>query len=405
MKKLVLTLSVALLTTPPCMAQTAAEEALANYDFAKAEELLNADITKLRRRKQPTDREEQLLDYAYRAMQKMSAVERVVVFDSVIVPRQEVLSRLCISEESGNLCMTSDYAGLSGGDGTLFCPQMGDRVYYSAPNQNGIPQLFTSGIYGGQMEDTEPLVGLDEEPDSPHNYPYMMADGETLYFAAQNDESLGGYDIFMTRYDADEHRFLSPENVGMPFNSPANDYLLCIDEVYNIGCFATDRGMQPDSVCVYYFIPNSMRRIYIEEEVGEERLRDLARLSDISLTWGEQGKLEQARASLAECRKEKEKEREWDFTFVVADNRTCHWLTDFHNQQAQLMAQKWLQDLARLEQYQVALDEMRQTFANADSTRRTLMRSQILKTEADTEALASDIKTQEKAIRRAELGL
>ena len=52
----------------------------------------------------------------------------------------------------------------------------------------------------------------------------MLSDGLTLYFAAQGPESIGGYDIFMTTYDAAEGRFLKPENIGMPFNSTANDY-------------------------------------------------------------------------------------------------------------------------------------------------------------------------------------
>ena len=72
---------------------------------------------------------------------------------------------------------------------------------------------------------------LDElDGDDAQNYPFMLSDGITLYYAAQGEESIGGYDIFVTRYDMDEKKFLYPENLGMPFNSPANDYMLAIDE-------------------------------------------------------------------------------------------------------------------------------------------------------------------------------
>ena len=106
------------------------------------------------------------------------------------------------------------------------------------------------------------MRGLADEPEDNLNYPFMLSDGQTLYFAAKNEESLGGYDIYMTRYDNDERKYLAPENLGMPFNSPANDYLLVIDEFNNLGGFASDRNQPADSVCLYTFIPNESRRTY-----------------------------------------------------------------------------------------------------------------------------------------------
>lgn len=90
----------------------------------------------------------------------------------------------------------------------------------------------------------------------------MMADGMTLYFAAKGEESLGGYDIFVTRYNKSTGEFVRAENVGMPFNSPANDYLMAIDETCNIGWFVTDRNQTADNVCIYRFIPNETREVY-----------------------------------------------------------------------------------------------------------------------------------------------
>ena len=39
-----------------------------------------------------------------------------------------------------------------------------------------------------------------------------------------------------------------PENVGMPFNSPYNDYMYVIDEFNDLGWFASDR-YQPEGKC------------------------------------------------------------------------------------------------------------------------------------------------------------
>ena len=81
-----------------------------------------------------------------------------------------------------------------------------------------------------------------------------MSDGITLYYASDGEGSLGGYDIFVTRYDSENGNYLRPDNIGMPFNSPANDYMYAIDEFNNIGWFASDRYQlitKSVSMCLY----------------------------------------------------------------------------------------------------------------------------------------------------------
>ncbi len=114
-------------------------------------------------------------------------------------------------------------------------------------------------------------------------FPFLMPDGVTLYFANNGGNSLGGYDIFMTRRsdDADGRSYMQPQNIGMPYNSPYDDYMLAIDENSGLGWWATDRNRIPDSLTVYVFVPAQMR---VNVEVSDPNLARLARLSDISLT-------------------------------------------------------------------------------------------------------------------------
>lgn len=393
-------------TAQPAQPQVTVDEALAQYDFALAEQLLQSSIAQLKRKKQPTLHEEERLHYTRLGQQKLSAVERVLVFDSVALPRRQALQALSLSSESGSVLRTADVLPAlgAGPDEVLFRSQLGDRLFYAAPDSEGQSRLHMSDIYGTEVTPALPLPGLDEE-EGPQNHPYMMADGATLYFAAQSSEGLGGYDIYMTRYDAEERRFLTPENVGMPFNSPANDYLLCIDEYYNLGCFVTDRGQPADSVCVYYFVPNAARRVYVEEEVGSDALRRLARLASLRETWTAQDLVRAAQLRLQECRREQQASQEGDFAFRVADNKVCRRLDDFRSPQARQQAQQWLR--ARQEQQQ--LDEqttrLRRLYAQGSSSERQSMAPQILQCEARMATLAGEIKKMEKETRRLELGL
>ncbi len=351
------------------------------------------------KQKVSTLKEEGLLEYARKGQQMLSAVERVIVFDSIIIPRNRILGALALSQESGKVLPNTNP------ESTQFKSEMGDIVISAQKNNNGIFQLFASDVLNTEVTEPKPLPGLDEEPDVQYNYPYMMSDGVTLYFAKQGEESLGGYDIFMTRYDADDRRFLIPENIGMPFNSPANDYLLCIDESYNIGSFVSDRYTHPDTVCVYYFIPNAVRRVYIEEEVGQKALRQLARLSSIQLTWDEEAKVKGALIRLQQCQEEKQSEDNNAFRFVVADNRVYNSLKSFSVPAARQAAEQWQNMQEYKEQLQQQLNESRSAYANAGIQEKKAIGAKILSMEQQLEVLYQKIELQERKVRQLELGL
>lgn len=63
--------------------------------------------------------------------------------------------------------------------------------------------------------------------------PYLSADG-TLFFASRGHNSMGGYDIFASKYDSVARRWGRPVNLGSPINTPDDDtyYRLAPDGSY-----------------------------------------------------------------------------------------------------------------------------------------------------------------------------
>ena len=117
------------------------------------------------------------------------------------------------------------------------------------------------------------------------DYPYVLTDGITIYYASDGPGSMGGYDIFVTRYNTNTDSYLMPENVGMPFNSPYNDYMYVIDEFNDLGWFASDRYQPEGKVCIYVFIPNSSKQVYNYEGMDPDKMISLAQLHSIKDTW------------------------------------------------------------------------------------------------------------------------
>lgn len=55
---------------------------------------------------------------------------------------------------------------------------------------------------------------------------YPAADGKTLYFCSNGHNSMGGYDIFMTRWE--NNQWTTPVNVGYPINTVANERMFLL---------------------------------------------------------------------------------------------------------------------------------------------------------------------------------
>jgi len=246
------------------------------------------------------------------------------------------------------------------------------------------------------------LEGLDDGI-SETNYPFMMSDGTTLYFAGRGEESIGGYDIFFTRYDADNNRFLKPENLGMPFNSEANDYMYAVDEFSQIGYFVTDRRQQEGNVCVYIFIPPTTRRTYESLNYTIEQITPLAKIQKIADTWGDGKERNEALKRLKTLFTASATEKaETPFQFVVNDVVTYNNVSQFKSVDGKALIAEYLNARKKLEESALSLEKSRRYYAKARPDDRAILARDIIASEGQYERLAAEIKSLEKRIRNAE---
>ena len=180
--------------------------------------------------------------------------------------------------------------------------------------------------------------------------------------------------------------------------------IVCIDEFQQLGWFVTDRNQPADTVCLYTFIPTQTRRIYNEEELGEQKLAAFARIASIKDTWTDMNAVNAAQKRLAEARQEQKNEKKnRDFTFVINDNKTYYNLFDFKDPLAQQKAKIWLETEKEYQAKQKELETLRTRYATMTEVQRVQIAPQIRLTETAVERLAADKLKLEKEIRRTEL--
>ena len=331
---------------------------------------------------------------------KLMMTERVTFIDSILLKKEEVMDMLYLGNENGSVDSYANFFNVKEKDTldcTLFRSQLGDKIIYAQPDTSAVLHLYASEMIGQKWCEPVMLPGLEDTVS--HNYPFMLSDGTTLYYASKSEEGLGGYDIYMTRWDSDDQRFLKPENIGMPFNSTANDYLYLVDEFNQLGWFVTDRGHGGDTVCVYCFIPNETRRIYDTSTIGRDTLVALANINSIRDTWTDQERVNDALNRLDMVRNKSKKSVKSQFHFVVNDRITYTNLSQFRHDESRKLAEEWLKLVDERNKASEQLDKLRMDYSLANDEKKAELATTLLSLEQKYEKLIADVHSLEKEIR------
>ncbi len=236
------------------------------YNFDQAEKYLDTyedGFKKTRRAERPERPEATEIRHKIDMGRNMlERVEKIVIIDSIDVDRDEFFKSYRLSAPTGSFLSTSELPRkFEAADPTVvFVTEKADEIFWAMPDENEDFRIATSTLLADNTWETPALLPdfLNEGGDA--NYPFMMSDGVTLYYGNTGQNSLGGYDIFISRRDGES--WYQPQNIGMPYNSYANDYLLAIDEITGAGWWATDRNAAPDRLTLYVFVPEDLRVNY-----------------------------------------------------------------------------------------------------------------------------------------------
>ena len=320
--------------------------------------------------------------------------QQIVIVDSIVVNKDQFLASIRLSSECGQLMNTGTFFR-NQLQGTLYINEMGNKVYFSQPDGQQ-QQLYTADKLGNEWSKPQPLQGLSDGIDET-SYPFMLTDGITFYFAGKGEESIGGYDIFITRYDSRSGSFLKPENIGMPFNSEANDYMFAIDESNRIGYFASDRRQPEGKVCIYVFVPQDTRKTYDNSKYSDEQIRNFADIASIADTWGNGT---ERKAALDRIKSKYAVQGTPGQLVSTGDAASA---VEFKSKEAKTLYQKLLKEQNSLDIVNSRLDQLRQKYHKANANERNKMKSEILKLEDEALQLYASVKQLDKATRNAEI--
>ena len=392
----------------------AAVNAFGNYDFDRAEELLDKYASKRKRDQIAADRMEDpyregvtydRVDDLRRRIDigrnMLERVEKLEIIDTLSVDRYDFFRHFRLDPSSGRLADALTIDGLPADvaetalDPVYVTEDGATMMWVSAEDDENVPagsftMMEATRLADGSWETPRKLFGrgdvFADDTDGQLYSPYLMADGVTLYFAADGPQSLGGLDIFIARREG-SGEFLQPSNIGMPYNSPANDFMMAIDEATGAGWWATDRNSDEEHVTIYIFKPSELRVNFDNDTDG---LAAYAMLTDFI-------RADQAtRSAILEAIGSMEKPvgKESAFHFAMPDGRVLTRIGDFHSTDGRELITDWLhkkQAIATDTQRLLALRSARRDGDRSSDSEIVDLERRIETDKAQLKRLANDI--------------
>ncbi len=256
--------------------------------------------------------------------------QRIFFVDSMVIDKDSVLNAIYLPATYGKYIKYDDFFNTTGNDGAyVYVNGFQNKCFYTELGTDSISRLFTRDRIGGKWGEPHEIDELNSKFKD-ISYPFMSSDGVTLYFSGISDDGLGKRDIYLSKYDADEGKFLNAENIGLPFNSQADDFIFVEADADSLAWFATTRRQPDGKACVYTFVPPATRTNYDADEMPESRLHNYAAITRIRETWPTPEIRQQMMQHIERVKERLGRNAESRrMAFVVNDKTTYHDISQF----------------------------------------------------------------------------
>lgn len=362
------------------------------FEFEEAESWFDKyELALKKAKKSASELDLQLAAKAKAAKIMLEHVEKIQVIDSLSVDRDSFFEFYNLHDDAGKI--------LKEGDNVVTYSADGNTKRWAEVDSMGIHYLYESRkLLDGEW--TTP-VKFDSRfnADGSAIYPYVLPDGITMYFANNGNESIGGYDLFMTRKDLETGEYLQPQNMGMPYNSPYDDYLLVIDEYKGIGWWATDRNRIDGKLTIYVFIPKEMRENY---DADDDLIANYASLRNYKLTWAEDADYSQILDLAYQEKPEQEVDNKAELNFEISKDVVYKSFDDFKTPEGKKQIELYLATEKKFNEISETIDQMRSQYHDASEAEKKMLTNKILQAEKNKEKIAVELDYYANLVRRAE---
>lgn len=323
---------------------------------------------------------------------KLTIVDSIVVNKNSIIeniPLPEHLGKIFVNQETGNYTYENEFS---------------DMRYVTLPDTSGHHNIYRQILLANQWGKPEKVKINGDKYD--YINPFIMPDGQTLYFAARCTEDNEGntHSLYTTTYDSETNSYLEPQRLPYPFNSDENDIIYIEDDLNSIAWLVTTRRQEEGNACIYTISAKQPWEYYDNETIEPQKLKSLALIEKISDTWTSE---EQRHEVLKKITQIKNNKKETEITgknvnFIINNNTVYNSFSDFKRDESKDLYIKLLDKEAKQVAYTRQLKEYRKMYHNSSEENRQRLADVITETENNLKKNIETINLLKKEIRSIE---
>lgn len=126
-----------------------------------------------------------------------------------------------------------------------------NTIVFSAKDESGAWNIMLSKKLNDTLWSAPQILNENITTMGNEILPHLSPDSKTLYFASNGHYGMGGYDLYMSKWNDETGDWDTAQNLGFPYSSTGNDYLY-----YNTPCgmftvFSSDRETSGNEVTIY----------------------------------------------------------------------------------------------------------------------------------------------------------
>ena len=337
-----------------------------------------------------------------RIADKLQYTEKILVFDSTVVKRTSLTKALRLPKHLGRIDTYAHMFGKQAPDTWMaYSNEFGDRRLFSMADSAGHMKIYTTDKVGQTWTKPRRITDFDTMF-SDMTCPYLSDDGNTLYFAAKGEESIGGYDIYRTYYDSEAQHYVTPENMGLPYNSQSDDYYCIVSDIDSLGWLVTNRRQPSGDACIYSFVSAQPRLNYTDDDLDDSQLFSLAEIKHIRDTWKlwkDKRGVEKAKKRLASISNTSTENQSQTGEFIVNDDTVYSSIEQFPTSETKQGYVRLIQLRKAVQTLSTKLDAMREQYSTLSAGNRAGLSAQILRMENQLMQMQTETARLGKALR------
>lgn len=153
----------------------------------------------------------------------------------------------------------------------------GNILYFASDNPEGHGGYDLYKVYRKDDGSWGEPKNLGDLINTPFNDAYPFIAGNVLYFSSFGHPGMGGFDIYYSKFD-EEGNHSEPQNMGAPINSSADDFGFIINDEYSEGFFSSNRpgGTGNDDIYSFKVLAESITiKGLVTDEITGEPIKNL----------------------------------------------------------------------------------------------------------------------------------